>query len=318
MRMRTIVAALTLVATSPLAHAQQQTAHTGARQNNRAEHDGGSTMRITSVGHAVFAATMVALGILGLIGGDFTVIWQPVPRGVPTRQALVYLCAFVSVGGGLGLLWTRTAAWASRILLGYVLLWLLVFRLPELLHSIAVDVYWSVCKTAVMVAAAWVAYVWFATDWDKRYLSFATGANGLRIARALYGLAMIPFGIAHFQYLEHTASLVPGWLPAHMALACLTGGAFVAAGVAVLVGVCARLAVALSALQMGLFLLLVWVPVVTRGSISAFNWGETVVSWALTAASWLVADSYALFATKEARETIHETQLTTMSICSRS
>ena len=249
-------------------------------------------MRIASAGHAVFAATLIAFGVLSLINvnGGFSVIWAPVPKGLPARQVL-YLCAGISLISGLGLLWQRTAAPAARLLFAY-LFGLIVLRLTELARSLAVDVYWGAAKTAVMLAAAWVLFVWFATDWDYRRLGLATGDKGLRIARTFYGLAMIFFGVAHFQYVEHTASLVPGWLPAHVAWAYFTGSAFIAAGLAIVFGVFARLAAALSSLQMGLFLLLVWVPKVAAGSISAFNWGETIVSWALAVAGWVVADSY--------------------------
>ena len=77
-------------------------------------------MRVTSVGHAVFAITMIALGILGLVSGDFAPMWQPVSKGVPERDLLVYLSALVSLGSGIGLLWPRTATLSARLLFGYL------------------------------------------------------------------------------------------------------------------------------------------------------------------------------------------------------
>ncbi|MBV9339627.1 MAG: hypothetical protein JO159_01900, partial [Acidobacteria bacterium] len=233
------------------------------------------TMRVGSWGHLVLALTMIALGILGLMKGDLTAAWEPGPKGMSAREVLAYVCGLVSLASGVGLLWKRTAATAARLLLAYLVLWMMMFRVPGFFHALTVDVYWSACQTAVMMAAAWVLYAWFSADWDRQRLSFAVGDKGLRLARAVYGLAIIPFGLAHFQYLEHTASLVPKWLPAHVAWACFTGAAFIVAGLAILAGVCARLAATLSALQMGLFLVLVWLPVVTKGSITSFQWGET-------------------------------------------
>jgi len=228
-----------------------------------------------------FAATIAALGIVGMIQGGFTQTWSGVPKGFPAREALAYLCALVSLATGIGLLWRRAAVLASRALLTCLLLWLVLFRISHIfLVPTILDTWWGCGDTAVMAAGAWALYA-----------RLAGGDRGLRLAGVLFGLAMIPFGVAHFTSLQDTAGLVPGWLPWHEAWASFTGAAFLAAGVAILIGVCARPAAVLSAVQMGLFTLLAWVPAIAAGP-NAFQWSEFVDSWALTAGAWMVADSY--------------------------
>lgn len=240
--------------------------------------------------NAVFAATMITLGIVGLITGASL-------RSGCRRPALRPRARYWSIFPPSSLWYPasgcsrRTAAVASRVLLGFFLAWLLLLDLPRLFLDPGMQLTWAACKTAVMVASAWVLSVWFASDRDGQRLRFATGDTGRRIARALYGLALIPFGVAHFTYIERTTSMVPGWLPWHLAWACFFGCTFIAAGLAVLSGVFARLAAMLSVLQLGMFTVLVWVPILVAGP-SASDWSEFVVSWVLTAAAWVVADSY--------------------------
>lgn len=250
-------------------------------------------MRNPSLGQALLAVSLCGVGLLGLLRGGFAPIWQGVPEAWPAQDLLALTCDAVALGCGIGLLWQRSAAASARILLAWQLLWFFAFKLPEIVHAPGVEVSYQSCgENAVFIAGSWALYARLATTWDHHHLGFAIAGRGRRIARVLYGFAMLAFGFSHFAYLRFTASLVPGWLPFHDFWAYATGCAYLAAGVAILGGILARLATTLSALQIGMFTLLVWGPMVVAGHISKQHWIEFVVSWMLTASAWVVAESY--------------------------
>jgi hypothetical protein len=111
--------------------------------------DSGAT-RTATLGRVLFAASLVALGITGLVRKDFVPVWTGVPKGFPARATVAWLCAFISLGSGLGLMRRRAAAIASRVLLGFLVLWMLLFRLPLLVRAPRASEAWWVCgETAI-------------------------------------------------------------------------------------------------------------------------------------------------------------------------
>ena len=247
---------------------------------------------VAKASYAVFAVVLIGWGILGLIEGDFAPGWQPVPESMPARQALAYLTAVICIAVGVGLFSRRMAAWAARVFFVWLLIWFVSLRLPWMVVSFGVDHWWSASSTAIISAAALALYISLANEWDKQNLGFIASGKGLTIARILFGLGLIPIGLAHFLYLEATAPLVPAWMQWPVFWAYFTGAAFIAAGVAIIAGILPRLAATLVTVQILLLTLLVWIPIVLMGRPSAFQWGEVVVSIVLTACSWVVADSY--------------------------
>jgi len=235
-------------------------------------------------GHAAFAVTMISLGIIGLAQGDYTPIWQPVLKTLPGRVPLAYACALISLFGGAGLLYRRSAPASASVLFAWFAAWLVLMRLPLMVTRFGVNTWWATGEVAVFTGAAWVVYAW--THPGSRL------GEKVRIAQALFGLGLIPFGLAHFLYMENTAPLVPAWLPWHVAFGYATGTTFIAAGLAMALGVWGRLAAVLVTWQIGLFTLLVWVPIVLSGHAKPGDWSEFVASYALTACAWVLADSY--------------------------
>jgi hypothetical protein len=154
----------------------------------------------------------------------------------------------------------------------------IAFRVPAIARAPGEFGSWDGCaETLAIVAAA---------------LVLATGPRGRRAGRALFGLCLLPFALAHFVFPHETATLVPSWMPAPLPTAYVTGAAFALAGAAILAGVGAPIAAALVAAQISGFTLLVWVPIVMKGASSRFVWSELGISIALSAAAWVIASSY--------------------------
>lgn len=246
-------------------------------------------MQDARISRIVFAVVLIGLGILGLVNGGFAPGWEPVPESLPARQILAYVCDLIYLGCGIGLFWGRIASFVAGVLFTFLLLWLFLLRAPWLFVSFGVDTWWSASSAALMAGSSWTLY---ATITSETRPSFLSSENGVRIARALFGLGLIPIGLAHFVYLEATAPLVPAWMQWPVFWSYFTGAAFIAAGLALITGGLSRLAAVLVTVQLAMLTFGVWTPRIIAGTMSAFQWNEFVVSILLTAAAWVVADSY--------------------------
>jgi uncharacterized membrane protein len=246
------------------------------------------------ISRQLFATGMIGLGILGLVYGDFALQWQPVPVSIPGRADFAYACAVLMLLSGIGLLWRRSAGYSTVVLLAYLLLWLLWLKVPRVVMRPRVEGNWlGFGEIAVLTAGAWALFGSLGPGWTSTRLNAVAGRNGVRIARYLFGAALIPVGLSHFVYASETASLVPAWLPYRLDWAYLAGAGHLAAGVGVILGVYLRLAATLEAAMLTVFTVLVWIPAVVAAPTTRLPWTALLISWAISTGAWVVAGALA-------------------------
>ncbi len=243
-----------------------------------------------------FAIVLIATGVWGLAQGGFVGVWAPGIHPASLRPAVAASYSFASIVVGAGIVWRRTAYGAAIALLGLLVVWLLWCKAPPLVHASTDPAAWeSLGETAVLVAAAWALAAGADRGFSMPRPSKSIAGSGPRI---VYGLALVAFGISHFGYAALTSSLVPAWLPWHLGWVYFTGATYIAAGAALIIDRLARPAAVLSTLQMALFGVLVWLPKIASGVRDSDTLNETVLSFALAAAGWVVASSMSHEATR--------------------
>jgi uncharacterized membrane protein len=124
---------------------------------------------------------------------------------------------------------------------------------------------------------------------DRGVWKFVAGENGVRAARILLGVFLIPIGLSHLMYAKETMALVPHWLPFPIGWAYLTGAGQIACGLGVLFGILPQVAAMTEAGMISLFALLVWLPKIVAAPHERLPWTAFFVTWAIGSGAWVVA-----------------------------
>jgi uncharacterized membrane protein YphA (DoxX/SURF4 family) len=236
----------------------------------------------------IYGLGAVALGLTGLIWGDFAVVWEPSPKGYGGPTSLGYAVALVPLLAGLAMQWQRAALFGAVALFVPYCVAIIFFDFPRgFAHAAEFGAWYGVLENSALAAAALIICTFYGP------LEAATAERVSKIARIIFGICLIYFGLAHHFYLANTVSMVPAWLPPGQTFwAYATGAGHVLAGIAIISGVYARLATMLLAGMFIVFTILVHVPrVFITLPHNHFAWGENAVNIALIGSAWVIAAS---------------------------
>ena len=246
-------------------------------------------------GAYVFGIASIAAGILDLVWGEFEPAHQPIQAWgdhIPGVRILAYIAAVWLIAGGAAILWrqsSRAGAAALTILYGIFVLFPLprLYTAPQIFGhrpAVYIGVFVGVAHQLILVVGAAILYARLSTRGS-------VSPKAALVARWIFGICSIDFGLAHFIAIPIVAPMVPKWLPFGGAFwSVLTGIAFLLAGLAILSGIRDVLAARLLALMLLVFSLLVLTPSIFASPHNHVAWGANAYNLTAVGAAWIFAD----------------------------
>ena len=249
----------------------------------------GAQQATGALGWRVYGIGVMALAMVCLAWGDFDP-GQPAPKGFADRTVLAYAAAAFMLFAGAAVEWRRTTARAAAALTAYYALIVVILMNGRvvLAHYGEYGAYSGTAEQLAIAAGGLIVYA------GSARIDAALSARLTRLGQMTFGVCALLFGGAHFCYMNLTAPLVPRWLPPTQEFwAYATGVAHIAAGIAILASVQARLAAVLLTAMFASFTPLVHGPMLVADPSSHVIWAENALNLALTGVAWVVADSLA-------------------------
>lgn len=241
------------------------------------------------LGRTLFAIGITGLGIEALLRSSFVPALEPVPAWVP-QLLLAWLGGLLLVAAGAAVLFDWKARQAAVVLGLLMLLWLALLHLPALaLHPGKGGEWTGAGETLALGGSAWVLAGVLDSGQSVRRNWDHIIDRAARLGRFCFGICLPLFGVLHFIYIDYVASVIPGWIPGPVLWGYFTGAAHIAAGLAIVSGIRARLAASLLGIMFGSWVLILHLPRVAVRLHDPNEWSSLLIATALCGGAWLIA-----------------------------
>ncbi len=203
----------------------------------------------------VYGLASFAAGVMDFIWGDLDRSHQPIQAwgdNIHGLTVFAYLIALWMTAGGLAILWGRSAKWGAAALaviyLVFAIFWLPRFYTAPKYLGFRLSVYIGVFAGMGTELIAFVGGLLVYSSLSKRDSS---RHPFLLVARWIFGICSIAFGLSHLNFINDDTIYVPKWMPLGGRFWVIaTGICFVLAGLAILSGILDVLAARLLALML--------------------------------------------------------------------
>jgi uncharacterized membrane protein len=233
-----------------------------------------SKARVIGAGRIFFALALIGIGGQHFFFRQFVPMVVPVwPAWIPGGLFWVFLVGTILIGGGVAILAGTMLAGpilapikartAATVVAALFLFSFLLLHTPANIRSPVTSVEgWADALTAFTFAGGCLVVA-------GTFPQSAAGSRGNPIGwleklipLGMYPLAImvIVFGTDHFLNVPLMASMVPAWIPGHVFWTYFAGAALIAAGVAMIVRVKARLAATLLGAMLLIWVLILHIP----------------------------------------------------------
>jgi len=238
----------------------------------------------TALGRLLIGVGFIGLGALCLLYRGSLGGWMPIPEWLPAKALFATTMGAILVAAGGAALKGRYSPHGAFALAAVMVAWTLILHPWTLVVArFGLGAWLGVAELAAMASALWILGMMLAHGAD------GTQLRGMRLALLVFALSLPVFGLCHFVYLEFTAGMIPSWMPWRTFWAFATGVAHVAAGVALLTNIQARLVATLLGIMFGLSTVLVHVPRIAMNPDDRMAWTLLFTSTVLTGAVWIIA-----------------------------
>lgn len=244
------------------------------------------------LGRSLFGLGALSMGVLSVAFASPVLGLEPLPDWLPARSLWMYAVAILLVVSGACVLSDRLRPRRAAMTLSVLLsLWFLLLQVPALVTHVHNGNRWTTAfECLALCSAAWVMVYVLSDGAQQPSPQSGRLARMAESGRYGFGISLPVFGALHFVYWQYVASVIPGWIPGSPVFwTYFTGVAHVAAGVAILSGVQARLAATMLGIMFGSWVFIVHLPRVIATPRVQSEWTSLVIAVALCGGAWLLS-----------------------------